>query len=116
MPAVRTPRSPRSTRKTGRPRTLVNAQNEPTTPSVVLLDGSRLVVGTAALDAVGVTSENVALHIKRDLGRNLFHLPLSGQEYPPEVLLALILNKVAEDGRRADRRLQTGGPGRARIF
>ena len=81
--------------------TAANAEGEWCTPSVVVLDGSSVAIGTAALEAAGTKADGLADYINRDLGRNLYHRPLSGQHYPPEVLLGLIVNKLVENARRS---------------
>jgi len=84
-------------KKTGKPATLANSEGQLATPSVVMIDGSTVAIGKDALDAVGTKAECLAERIKRDLGRNSYHSALSGQHYPPEVLQALIINKLVKD-------------------
>ena len=87
-------------KKTGQPVTLANAEDQLRTPSVVMIDGSTVAIGKDAVEAVGAKGECLAECIKRDLGRNLYHSALSGQHYPPEVLLGLIVNKLVKDTSR----------------
>jgi molecular chaperone DnaK len=81
----------------GRPVTLVNAEGEHLTPSVVLFDGNDMVVGREALKALAVEAEHVAECAKRDVGHRVFHKVLEGKQYPPEVIEAFILNKLRND-------------------
>ncbi len=82
---------------TGHPVTLVNAEGERTTPSVVLFDGDDVIVGKEALKAITTEAEHVADGSKRDVGQRAFRKVLEGKQYPPEVIEAFILNKVKRD-------------------
>jgi molecular chaperone DnaK len=84
----------------GRPTTLVNAEGELTTPSVVLFDGPDVVVGKEAIKAMATEAPRIADCAKRDLGQKLFHRSVDGREFPPEVIQAYILKKLADDARR----------------
>lgn len=81
----------------GRPVTLVNSEGDRVTPSVVLFDGPDVVVGREALKAMATENERVAECSKRDMGYRVFHKVLEGQQYPPEVIEAWILNKLRID-------------------
>ncbi len=81
----------------GRPTTLVNAEGDRITPSVVLFDGDEVVVGKEALKAVGAEPDHVAALAKRDVGSRVFHQVIEGKHYPPEVIQAWILNKLRLD-------------------
>jgi len=87
-------------KETDEPATLLNAEGETATPSVVMMGESNLQIGTKALELIGTKATSVANHIKRELGQELYSQPVGGKEYPPEVLLALVLNKVVDDARR----------------
>ncbi|MGA2620363.1 MAG: Hsp70 family protein [Thermoguttaceae bacterium] len=81
----------------GRPVTLVNAEGDRLTPSMVLFDGRDVVVGKEALKAVAVEAPRVAECAKRDMGQRAFHKLLEGKQYPPEVIQAWVLNKLRTD-------------------
>ena len=81
----------------GLPHTLVNAEGDHLTPSVVLFDGDDVVVGKEALKALAVEANCVAECSKRDVGHRAFHKTLQGKQYPPEVIEAFILNKLRRD-------------------
>ena len=81
----------------GRPVTLVNAEGDRVTPSVVLFDGQDVVVGKEALKAMATEAHHVAECSKRDMGHRVFRKVFEGQQYPPEVIEAWILNKVRND-------------------
>lgn len=84
----------------GRPVTLINAEGDKITPSVVFFEGDNIVVGKEAAKALATDAAEVAECAKRDLGRRIFHKPLGGRQYPPEALQAWILNKLRVDAQR----------------
>ena len=86
--------------ETGRPTTLVNAEGDLLTPSLVLFDGPDIVVGKEALKAIGTESQRIAECSKRDIGHRAYRKAIDGQLYPPEVVEACILKKLKEDTQR----------------
>ncbi len=84
----------------GRPVTVVNAEGDHLTPSVVLFEGDDVVVGKEALKAVVTEADHVAECSKRDVGQRAYHKALAGKQYPPEVIEALILNKLRVDAEK----------------
>lgn len=87
----------------GRPETLINAEGDKLTPSVVLFEGADVVVGKEAVKALGTDAEQVAECAKRELGSRVFGKVLGGRQYPPEAIEAFILNKL-----RLDAEMQIG--------
>ncbi|RMF94298.1 MAG: Hsp70 family protein, partial [Planctomycetota bacterium] len=83
-----------------RPVTVVNAEGDRLTPSVVLFDEDEVVVGKEALKAYAVESDHVAECSKRDVGYRVYHKVLGGKHYPPEVIEAFILNKLRVDAQK----------------
>src|SRR5439155_13828745 len=81
----------------GPPQTLINAEGDKITPSVVFFEGDNVVVGKEAVKALATDAEQVAETAKRDLGNRFFHKPLGGRRYPPEALQAWVLNKLRAD-------------------
>lgn len=81
----------------GRPITLVNAEGDRSTPSVVLFDNEDVVVGREALKAISAEPAKVADCSKRDMGNRVYHKVINGKQYPPEVIGAFILNKLRND-------------------
>jgi molecular chaperone DnaK len=79
------------------PVTILNAEGDPTTPSVVFFDRAGPVVGKEALKAAEFEPERVAEFAKRDMGDAHFHKPLGGRRFPPEVIQALVLQKLKQD-------------------
>jgi molecular chaperone DnaK len=83
-----------------RPQTLINAEGDKLTPSVVFFEGDNVVVGKEAVKALATDAAAVAECAKRDLGNRLFHKSLDGRQYPPEALQAWVLNKLRIDAQR----------------
>jgi molecular chaperone DnaK len=81
----------------GQPVTLVNAEGDRLTPSVVLLDGDDVIVGKEAIKAMSTEADLVAECAKRDMGHRSYHRMIDGKQYPPEVISAWILNKLRSD-------------------
>jgi molecular chaperone DnaK len=81
----------------GQPATLPNRDGEMLTPSAVLLDEDAATVGQPALDVALEQPDHVATLMKRRMGQSSFGRPVSGREYRPETLSALVLRKLALD-------------------
>ena len=81
----------------GQPVTLVNAEGDRLTPSMVLMEGNDVVVGKEAMKAMTTEAEHVAECAKRDMGHRAYHRAINGKQYPPEVIQAWILNKLRCD-------------------
>ncbi|MDA0587779.1 MAG: Hsp70 family protein [Planctomycetota bacterium] len=81
----------------GRPTTIMNAEGDLTTPSVVFFDRSGVVVGKEAAKAAEFEPERVAQFAKRDMGRVSYHKSIRGEPLPPEAIQALILKKLRDD-------------------
>jgi molecular chaperone DnaK len=84
----------------GRPQTLLNAEGEKTTASVVLIEGDEVVVGREAVKAMANEMEQIAECAKRDMGQRLFHKALGGRQYPPEAIQAWVLAKLRRDAEK----------------
>src|SRR5689334_6680120 len=82
------------------PQTLINAEGDKLTPSVVFFEGANVVVGKEAVKALATDAAAVAECAKRDLGNRFFHKSLEGRQYPPEALQAWVLNKLRIDAQR----------------
>ncbi len=82
----------------GMPMTVVNAEGDSSTPSMVLFESNDApVVGKEALKAFASESHRVADASKRDMGRRVYHKTINDKHYPPEVIGAFILNKIRGD-------------------
>jgi molecular chaperone DnaK len=82
---------------TGRPTTIINAEGDPTTPSVVLFDEHSVVVGKEALKAATLEPDRVAQFAKRDMGNVAYSKTIRGEQIPPEVIQSLVLEKLKRD-------------------
>ena len=81
----------------GRPVSVPNAEGDITTPSVVLFEDNGVVVGKEALKAAAIEPDRVAQHAKRDMGNTAYHRPINGEQIPPEVVQAFVLEKLRKD-------------------
>jgi molecular chaperone DnaK len=81
----------------GQPVTLPNRDGEMLTPSAVFVDDGTAVVGQAALDVALEQPHKVATLIKRRMGHSTFGKEVSGREFRPETLSAVILRKLVQD-------------------
>ena len=83
--------------ETGRPETIVNAEGDLLTPSIILFDEDEVIVGKEALKAVSTDMEHIADCPKRQVGRVVYEKVIDGRRYPPEALQAWILRKLRVD-------------------
>ena len=67
------------------------------TPSVVLFEGSSVVVGKEAVKAGALEPEHIAQFAKRDMGSSVYSKAINGEHLPPEVIQSLILEKLKRD-------------------
>ncbi len=93
----------------GRPVTLVNAEGDLVTPSVVLFESEQVVVGKEALKAMSTEAQHVAQCVKRELGDRTYNKVLQGRKFPPEAIQAFTLNKLKLDGQRQIGQVQKSG-------
>src|ERR1700687_1674233 len=77
--------------------TLPNREGEMLTPSAVLIENELAVVGGAALDVSLEQPDKVATLIKRHMGYPTYGRSISGREFRPETLSAIILRKLVQD-------------------
>jgi len=81
----------------GRPWTIPTAVGDTVTPSVVFFDNGRPVVGKEAVRAAEFEPEHAAQFAKRDMGEREFHKAIGGENLPPEVIQAIILQQLKTD-------------------
>jgi len=83
----------------GHPVTLPNRDGENLTPSAVLLEegDTSAVVGQSALDVALEHPDRVAMMIKRRIGYVAYGRAVSGRDFRPETLSAIILRKLVKD-------------------
>ncbi|WP_158057642.1 molecular chaperone DnaK [Halorussus halophilus] len=82
----------------GDPEIIVNGEGERTTPSVVSFsdDGERL-VGKPAKNQAVQNPERTIQSIKRHMGEDGYTVEIDGEEYTPEQISAMILQKIKRD-------------------
>uniref|UniRef100_UPI000EFACE7A molecular chaperone DnaK n=1 Tax=Halalkalicoccus subterraneus TaxID=2675002 RepID=UPI000EFACE7A len=82
----------------GDPEIIVNGEGDRTTPSVVAFtdDGERLVGKPAKNQAIQNPDRTIA-SIKRHMGEDGYTVAVEGEEYTPEQLSAMILQKIKRD-------------------
>jgi molecular chaperone DnaK len=77
--------------------TLPNRDGEMLTPSAVLVEDGSAVVGQSARDVALEVPHQVAMLIKRRMGHPTFGRAVSGKDFRPETLSAIILRKLVQD-------------------
>jgi molecular chaperone DnaK len=82
----------------GDPEIIVNGEGDRTTPSVVAFtdDGERL-VGKPAKNQAVQNPEHTISSIKRHMGEEDYAVSVEGEEYTPEQISAMILQKIKRD-------------------
>ncbi|WP_327051726.1 molecular chaperone DnaK [Halomicrococcus gelatinilyticus] len=82
----------------GDPEIIVNGEGERTTPSVVSFsdDGERL-VGKPAKNQAVQNPDDTIQSIKRHMGEDDYTVEVDGEEYTPEQISAMILQKIKRD-------------------
>jgi molecular chaperone DnaK len=86
----------------GRPAVIINADSQPTTPSVVLFDSpTDVVVGVQAKRQARIRPDDVASLVKRHMGEADWRFAAHGQEYSASAVSSQILRSLANDAARA---------------
>ncbi len=85
---------------TGRPTTLPNRSGDLLTPSAVAFEDDCVIVGREAIKGSVMTPEAFADCFKRDMGRGAYHRTVGGQEVPPEVFSAFLLERLKQDAQQ----------------
>ncbi|MEF8757959.1 MAG: Hsp70 family protein, partial [Halobacteriales archaeon] len=82
----------------GDPEIIVNAEGDRTTPSVVAFedDGERL-VGKPAKNQAVQNPERTVQSIKRHMGEEDYSVEIEDEDYTPEEISAMILQKIKRD-------------------
>ncbi len=84
----------------GRPCSLLNADGDRLTPSVVLFGEDGTLVGKQALLGSASEPERTAICVKRDIGAKFFRQSINGEQLPPEVISSFILRSLKGDAER----------------
>jgi molecular chaperone DnaK len=86
----------------GRPAIIINADSQPTTPSVVLFDSpTDVVVGMQAKRQARIRPDDVATLVKRHMGEAGWRFAAHGQEYSAPAVSSQVLRSLAGDAARA---------------
>src|SRR6056297_1075523 len=81
----------------GNPEIIVNGEGERTTPSVVAFDDGEQLVGKPAKNQAVKNPDQTIQSIKRHMGEEDYSVELDGEEYTPEQVSAMILQKIKRD-------------------
>ncbi len=79
------------------PEIIVNAEGERTTPSVVAFDDGERLVGKPAKNQAIKNPEQTIQSIKRHMGEDDYSVTLDDEEYTPEQVSAMVLQKIKRD-------------------
>ncbi len=74
-----------------------NSEGELNTPSIVLVEDDRFVIGTEALKWSCVKSKQVIQNAKRHMGDSKKHWNIAGKDYTPVDVATLIIHKLLAD-------------------
>jgi molecular chaperone DnaK (HSP70) len=81
----------------GIPKIVPNAEGHNTTPSVIYIDGSNILVGVSALEAEKLHPENTVRYVKRSINQPGYRFENQGDRFSVEELSSFILRKLAQD-------------------
>jgi molecular chaperone DnaK len=81
----------------GDPEIIVNGEGDRTTPSVVAFDEGERLVGKPGKNQAVQNPENTVGSIKRHMGEDGYTVELDGEEYTPEQVSAMVLQKIKQD-------------------
>ena len=81
----------------GDPEIIVNGEGDRTTPSIVAFSDGDQLVGKPAKNQAVQNPENTVASIKRHMGEEDYTVELDGEEYTPEQVSAMILQKIKRD-------------------
>jgi molecular chaperone DnaK len=84
----------------GRPVSLLNADGDRLTPSVVLFGEEGTLVGKQALLGSALEPERTALCVKRDMGAKFYRHKINDEFIPPEVISSFVLRSLKADAER----------------
>lgn len=84
----------------GEPTVVENADGSPITPSVVLLDEDRVVVGPSFQRISVASPDQIVEAVKREMGNKDFHVVYQDRKLTPEFVSALILKKMKQDAEK----------------
>ncbi len=79
--------------------TIPSEQQQAATPSLVSYDDDRLIIGYRCAESYQGAAHTIATDVRRALGEVEYPRPLSGQSFPPEVLLACLYRRLLDNAR-----------------
>jgi molecular chaperone DnaK len=91
-----TTRSAMAIMEGGEPEIIVNSEGERVTPSVVAFDDGERLIGKPAKNQAIQNPDQTVASIKRHMGED-YSVDLEGEEYSPEQVSAMILQKLKRD-------------------
>lgn len=84
----------------GNPTVAPNADGRSITPSVVLLDDDRVVVGPSFQRISVASPDQIVEAVKREMGNKDYHVVYQNKKLTPEFVSALILKKMKQDAEK----------------
>ncbi|WP_382359206.1 Hsp70 family protein [Lentibacillus kimchii] len=83
----------------GSPEIVKNSDGERTTPSVILIEDQKAIIGMTAKEAAAFQSEDTIQFVKRQMGNNSFEFPLPGTDQLIGAVeaSAFILKRIVQD-------------------
>ena len=81
----------------GDPEIIVNSEGERTTPSIVAFSDDERLVGKPAKNQAVQNPDNTIQSIKRHMGEDDYTVEIDDDEYTPEQISAMILQKIKRD-------------------
>lgn len=87
----------------GSPEIITNSEGERTTPSVILIENGKAIVGEVAKEASTFQVEDTIQFVKRQMGNTSFKFPLPGTDRLIDAVeaSAIILKKIVQDAEQA---------------
>jgi len=81
----------------GDPEIIVNSEGDRTTPSMVAFNDGERIIGKPAKNQAVQNPDETVQSIKRHMGEEDYTVELEGEEYTPEQVSAMILQKIKRD-------------------
>ncbi|MHB9288197.1 molecular chaperone DnaK [Halobacteriales archaeon Cl-PHB] len=81
----------------GDPEIIVNSEGDRTTPSVVAFSDGEQLVGKPAKNQAVQNPDNTVASIKRHMGEEDYSVDIEGEDYTPEQVSAMTLQKIKRD-------------------
>src|SRR5258706_1495546 len=81
----------------GKAGVIPNKEHDHTTPSIILFDGEKRIVGEKAKNSAMLNPGNVVEMVKRHMGEAYWRFLYDQEEYSPEEISSYLLRKLAQD-------------------